>query len=111
MEGWRFELPGRSGEMIVRYLLPGYEGAGSLRLEVRSAGEWKPVEYTTDGSYAVFAVPTGEIELACISAPPAIWPWAAAGGGVVLIGTAAVLARKKKKRSAAAVQTDPSEEK
>lgn len=102
LEGWAFTLPGRSGEMTVRYLLPAYDGRGVLRLAVRNGGEWQDAEYTVDGSYAVFTVPTGENELACISGPMVIWPWAAAGGGVILAAAAAVLALKKKKRAKAA---------
>ena len=88
--------------MTVRYLLPAYDGRGVLRLAVRNGGEWQDAEYTVDGSYAVFTVPTGENELACISGPMVIWPWAAAGGGVILAAAAAVLALKKKKRAKAA---------
>ena len=100
LEGWAFTLPGRSGEMTVRYLLPKYDGSGSLRLAVRSGGEWKEIDYKVDGSYAVFTLPVGGNELACISSPAVVWPWAAAGGGAAAAGAAALLALKKKKRSA-----------
>lgn len=97
VEGWSFTIPKGSKETTVRYLLPRQDG-GTLRLMVRSGGEWTEADYRVDGSYAVFNVKSGENELACIRTENMLWLWLAiAGGGTVIVVVAAVLLLKKKR--------------
>lgn len=101
LEAWQAEitdLRSEDGTCLLRYRLPdAVHPGGSLRIYRLADGRWSRVSYTSDGSYAVFSVPGGQVTFCAVEVRSPALPWIL-GGGVLAAAAAALLLLRRRKR-------------
>lgn len=98
LESWKMKMPDRDNQVRLRYLVPENCKAGELLIMVRQpTGNWRTVEFTLDGSYAVFDVEPGENMFCLVESPTYyVLPVLLGVGGLLILLLLVALFRRKK---------------
>ena len=111
LEAWQFSASGADHVTAARFLYAAETHTDRLQVFVlSSAGVWREVAYSIDGSYVVFAVECGDLGFALAETVPEEIPWHLVGAGcaavLLLAAVGFFIGRNKKKKQASQAQPD-----
>ena len=113
LEAWQFSASGADHITAARFQYAGETHTDRLHLFVlSSAGVWREVAYSIDGSYVVFPVESGDLGFALFETLPEEIPWhlvGAVSAAVLLLAAVGFFISRKKKKKKQASQAQPNE--
>lgn len=100
---WSLTVPESQTAVTAYCRIPdGYDATQLQLWLLDSNGIWQQTEFTVNGSYAVFAVDSGETQIALIHTQPSVWPLICAAAGIVILVTViCITVHQHKKRKKA----------